>query len=171
MEERPSTARLALKWGLITGVGSIVLSTLIFVTEQSQNSWVSAINYLIIIGGLALAMRDYKRLNAGYMTYSEGLGLGTLTSAIAGILTSMYTVVYLTFIDPGLMERTMDKLRDRYEEQGLSDTQIDQIMDMSQKFQNPSIQFILGILGAILMGFLFSLLVAAILRKNKPVFE
>ncbi len=171
MNEQPSTAKLALKWGAIIGVASILFSTILFVTDQVQNRAISWISYLIIIVGLVLAMREYKQRNNNYMSYGEGVSLGALTSAVAGLLSSMYSVIYLTFIDPTMMQRAMEKMRDQYEEQGMDDAQIERIMEMSQNFQSPGILFIFGILGTILMGVIFSLVIAAILRRNKPVFE
>lgn len=169
--EQPSTAKIALKWGAILGVANILFSTVLMITDQVQNRSLGAVVYLLIIVGLVLAMRDYKQQNEHYMSYGEGLGLGALTSAVTGFLSSTYSMIYLTFIDPAFMQRTMDKLRDQYEEQGMDDAQVERIMEMSQRFQSPGILFIFGILGTILMGVIFSLVIAAVLRRNKPVFE
>lgn len=171
MNEKPSTAKIALKWGAILGVVNILFSTVLMVTDQVQNRGLGAIVYVFIIVGLVLAMREYKQQNGNYMSYGEGLGLGALTSAVAGFLSSTYSMIYLTFIDPAFMQRTMDKLRDQYEERGMDDAQVERIMEMSQRFQSPGILFIFGILGTILMGVIFSLVIAAVLRRNKPVFE
>ncbi len=171
MNEQPSTARLALKWGAITALASILLSTTLFVTDQTQNRSLGALIYLIIIAGLVLAMREYKQQNENYMSYGEGLGLGTLTAAITGFLSSMYSVFYMSVIDSTVLQRTMDKAREQLEERGMDDAQIDRAMDISARFQSPGMLFIFGMLGTILMGFIFSLVIAAILRRNKPVFE
>lgn len=171
MNEKPSTAKLALKWGAIVGVASILLSTILFVTDQTGNQGFSSLIYLLIIAGLVMAMREYKGLNENYMSYGEGVSLGALLSAVAGLISSTYSVIYMTFIDATVMQRTMDKVREKYEEQGMDDAQIDKVMEMSQQFQSPGILFIFGVLGTIFLGTIFSLVIAAILRRNKPVFE
>lgn len=171
MEEKPSSARLALKWGLIIGIASVLFSTILYVTEQVGNTSLSVIAYVIIIVGLVMAMREYRSLNNNYLSYGEGLGLGTLTAAVAGILSSLYGVLYTTVIDPEFQGRMMDQLRVQYEEQGMSDDQIDKAMQFGQLFQSPGLLFVFGVLGTIFMGFIFSLVIAAILRRNRPVFE
>ena len=171
MNEKPSTAKLALKWGAITGVASILLSTLLYLTDQTGNQGVASLIYLIPIAGLVLAMREYKQLNDNYMSYGEGLGLGALVGAVSGLLSSTYSVIYMTFIDSTVMQRTMDKMREKYEEQGMDDAQIDKIMEMSQSFQSPGLLFIFGVLGTIFLSVVFSLVIAAVLRRNKPVFD
>jgi hypothetical protein len=168
MNEETSTARVALKWGVITGLALIVYSTLLYTLGQMTNGMLTIVIYVIIVIGLVLGMREYRTLNGGYLTFGEGVGLGALLSAVAGLLSSAYTVLYSTVIDPGMQERVMEQMREQLENQGkLSDEQIDQAMEISQSFQSPGLQFIIGIFGTIFIGVVFSLVIAAILRQSK----
>lgn len=172
MNEKPSTAKIALKWGVITGVVLMIFSTVLYVSDMSQNVGASSFLYVILGGGLVLALREFKQLDNNYLSYGDGLGLGALTGAVAGLLSTLYSVIYTTLIDPGLMTRVVDKMRDNLEEQGtMSDEQIDQFVDNMQAFQSPGIQFVFGILWLVFIGFIFSLVIAAVMRRNKPVFE
>ena len=76
MNNQPSTARTALKWGLITGIALIVYSTILYTFSQTTNSALSLIIYGILIIGLVMGMREYRLANDGYMSYGEGMGLG-----------------------------------------------------------------------------------------------
>ncbi|CCH57280.1 hypothetical protein BN8_06691 [Fibrisoma limi BUZ 3] len=168
MDEKTSTARVALKWGLIIGIGTIIYSIVLFTLDLTTNRGLSVLTYGIFIAGLVLAMREFRTANGGYMTYGEGVGLGALASAIAGVLSSAFSVFYMTVIDPGFQERLMDQTREQLEEQGqLSDEQIDQAIEMGQSFQSPGLLFVFGIFGSILIGVLLTLIIAAIMRRNK----
>ena len=171
MEEKASTARVALKWGLILGIAQILFSTVLFLTDQMANQALASLTYVLIIGALIMAMREFRTQNDGFMSYGQGLGLGALTSGISGLISSIYSVFYMTFIDSGIMERMADVTRAKLEEQGIADEQIDQQIEMIQKFQTPGFLFIFGLIGTIFMGFIFSLVIAAVLKKNKPVFD
>ena len=173
MNEQPSTARVALKWGLILGIVQIAFSAIIFLTDNFGNNALGSVAYLLILIGVVLAMRDFRTLNGGYMTYGQGVGTGTLTAAVSGLLSSLFSVFYMTFIDTNVMERIMDKSREQMESQGnMSDEQVEQAMEMVQKFQSPGILFVFGILGSIIIGLILSLIVSAFLRRDKPsVFE
>ena len=116
-------------------------------------------------------MKDFREQNKGFMSYGEGLGLGSLLSAVLGFLTSMFTMIYIRFIDPDMMVKMMDKAREDMEARGMDDAQVDQAMELSQKFMSPGITFAIGVFGYILMGFVLSLIISAIMRKEKPVFE
>ena len=132
------------------------------------NGGLSGIIYVIVAAGLVLGMREYRMLNGGYLSFGVGVSLGALLSAVAGLISTTYSVLYTTVIDPGIQERTMEQVREQMEEQGnLSDEQIDQALEISQSFQSPGLQFLIGVLGTILIGVVFSLVIAAIMRRNK----
>jgi hypothetical protein len=65
----------------------------------------------------------------------------------------------------------MDKAREDMETRGMDDAQIDQAMSMTEKFMTPGIMFAMGVLSYVIIGFIISLIIAAIMRKDKPVFE
>jgi hypothetical protein len=167
MNDQVSTARVSLKWGVILGVALIVYSLILFLTDSVGNSKLGFISFALSIGGLVLAMRDYRTLNGGYMSYGEGLSVGTLTSGVSGLLSSLFSVFYTTVIDTGVMERMVDRTRDQLEESGLSDEQIDQQITFVEMFQSPGLTFAFGVIGAVIFGLLLSLIIAAIMRRNK----
>lgn len=167
MNNQVSPARVALKWGVILGVALIIYSLILFLTDNVGNSKLGWISFVISIGGLILAMRDYRTLNGGYMSYGEGLSVGTLTAGVSGLLSSLFSVFYTTLIDTGAMERMVDKTREQLEDSGLSDDQIDQQMNIVEMFQSPGLSFAFGVIGAVVFGLLLSLIIAAIMRRNR----
>ncbi|WP_234733491.1 DUF4199 domain-containing protein [Tellurirhabdus bombi] len=168
MEEAPSTARLALKWGVIAGVVYIVYSTILYLTGLFSNQLASAFSMVLMILFIVLAMRDFRTLNGGYMSYGEGVSLGSLMSAISGLFSSTFNYIYTTFIDPTIQQQVIDKMREQWEGQGMSDEQIEGMIEATQAFQSPGLTFVFGVLGAILIGLIISLIVAAFMRRNKP---
>ena len=171
MEESASTARVALKFGVLGAVVIMVYTTILNVSGLSQNKLLSSLSFVFLIVVIVLAMKDFREQNKGFMSYGEGLGLGALLSAVLGFLSSMFTMVYIKFIDPELMVKVMDQAREDMEARGMDDAQIDQAMELSQKFMSPGITFALGVFMYILSGFILSLIISAIMRKEKPVFE
>ena len=167
MNESTSTYRVALKWGIIMGLVSIVYSTILFLTDQVGNSWTSFASIGISVGGLILAMREFRTLNQGYMTYGEGLTVGMTTSVVSGLLSSFFSLFYMSFIDTEVMAKMADKTREKLEESGLSDDQIDTQIEMMERFQSPVFTFTFGIIAILIGGLILSLIIAAFMRKNK----
>lgn len=171
MQDQVSTARVALKYGFITAVAVIVYSTILNLIGMSQNQAVSSLSFLILIGGIIWGMRDFRSQNNGFMSYGQGLGIGSLISAIVGVVGSTYAMFYMQFIDTTIMQQSMDKARLDMESRGMDDSQIDQAMEITEKLMTPGMVFLIGIISYVIIGFIISLIVAAIMRKDKPVFE
>lgn len=170
-ENQPSVNAVAIKYGLITALVGIVYSLILNVLDQFANQWLTSVSYLILIVGLVLAMKDFKTGNYGYMSYGQGLGLGSLLSAIFGLLSGIFSWVYTSFIDTGFMAKMQEIQRTKMLEQGLGDEQIEAALSMAEKFQNP-LTLIFGSMAVfLLIGFILSLIIAAIMKNKRPEFE
>lgn len=167
----PSTSAVGIRYGLLTGLVSILISFGLFATNSEQSP-LRFLNTLVLIGGMVVAMRYYKESHAGFMSFGEGLGIGTILAAVVGLLSAAFTYVYMRFIDLDVVERMMDKARADMEARGgMSDEQIDQGMAMASKFMSVPALTAIVLVGSVIMGFLLSLVVSAIIKHTKPEFE
>lgn len=166
--EKLSPTRVALKWGVILGISLMLVTLIMYLTDQGSNPWFGLLTLVAMVSVLVLSMQEYRKLNGGFMTYGEGFGIGALLSAVGGLLSSLFNTFYNVVIDPSIQQRAFEQARERLEEQGnLSDEQIDQALEISQKFQSPGFTFIAGVFGTIIMGAILSLIIAAIIRRNR----
>jgi uncharacterized protein DUF4199 len=166
--EQVTVKQVAIKWGLISGIASIVFFMIINYADlvgNSSVSWLGMIPFIII---LILAHSEFKNQGDGFMSYGQGLGIGTFIALVSAALSGAFTYVYTKFIFPDYNQQLMDKMVGMWEEQGMTEDQIDAAMGMMSKFQNPELAFFLGILVGVFMGFIFSLIIAAITKKNNP---
>lgn len=166
-----TTSSTAMRYGLIVGLISVIYSMLLMLTDNGMNRWLSSISYLFLIAGMVMAFKYFKQHNGGFMRYGQGLGIGTLMSLVAGLLTSVVMYVYVKFIDGSIMEKTMEMQRIEMEKRGMSEAEIDQAMEMASKFAGPEMILIGGTIGFVFMGFIIALIVSAIMKHNRPEFE
>lgn len=172
MEEQVSGARIALKYGVLISLALMVYTTVINVTGQFQNKGLAFISFILfLVTGAILSMNAFRNENKGYMSYGEGLSTGSLVSAIIGVLGSAFSMIYHKFIDPTLLTRNLEQIHSDMLAQGLDASQLDAAMTVYQKVMAPHILFIAGVVFHLLAGFLISLILAAILRKDRPVFD
>lgn len=171
---QPSVWSIGAKGGLYTGLVLIILGLIVNILElQSlREGWGSFLYSTISLGiGIFLTHKAYKEQGNGLMSYGQGLGIGTVLGIVAGVLSAIFSVVYLTYIDPELMDSIMDMQRIKMEEQGMSDAEIDQAMDMASNFQSPGMLFLFATLGTIFYAFLVSLIVSIFTKRNDPAME
>ncbi|WP_375419335.1 DUF4199 domain-containing protein [uncultured Hymenobacter sp.] len=169
---RPTTSAIAMRFGLLTGVVSIIYWFLLMVTGQMGNSALGFLALAILVGGIVLAQRAFRTSNGGFMSYGEGLGIGMLVSLISGLLSTIFSYVYREFVDPSITQQVADQARAKLEEGGnLSEEQIDQAVAMSQKFSSGPMSLVVGIVGSLIVGLLLSLIISAIMKRTRPEFE
>jgi hypothetical protein len=170
--EKVSSARIALKWGLIYGVVGILYNTVAYNTELWKSWAVGVLALLVMLFGvLYFAFNEYKSLNGGFMTFKEGLGLGTLTVTTGGLISVIFDNFYKKVIDPSLIEQQIEMITEQYESMGLSEAQIDEAIQKVEATTNSGLAIVWGVLGAVVFGFIASLIMAAIMKKDKPVFS
>jgi hypothetical protein len=173
--EKTSTTQTALKWGAIAGIYSIIssLATFLRFFESSKilSISVNIIGFGIIIAILIYAFKDFKAQNNGYMTYSQGLGIGSLMGGVSGLMSGIFSFVYLKFFDSTVLTNAANLEIEKMEEKGLSSEQIEQTQSIMEMMTGPSMVFVANVLGGILGYFILSLIVAHFQKNEKSVFE
>ncbi|WP_299991587.1 DUF4199 domain-containing protein [uncultured Pontibacter sp.] len=170
-ETQPSVSSVALKYGFIGALVSVVFTAVLLITGVNVSGWVGSLGYLILIAFMVIAMKEYKKQNYGYMSYGQGLGIGTLVSLAFGVLGGVFMFIYTSFVDPEYTSNMMDKQRIELEERGMSDEQIEQAIAMGESFSSPMMMIVWSIVGYLFIGFLISLIVAAVMKNKRPEFE
>lgn len=173
MNEQPSAARIALKWGFLTALVELLVTSIRYSLNQYVNFLFPILTVLILIIGTVLAMREFRQVNNGWMSYGESISLTLLMFAIIGIMDSTYQQVYQTYIDPAYTEKTLSQTRDMMERFGAKDEQLEQFdeqvedADSKPRKGMAGISFIGSILFWVFGGFVLALIVGAFMRKTK----
>jgi hypothetical protein len=176
-ESTASSSLIALKYGFISGVLNFLFSTLVNVMGWAENfqesiGWISGVWSLLLAVTVAyLCLREYREQNDGFISYGQGLGLSTLLGAIAGLVSGGFNYIYIEFIDNSVIQRQMDLAREKMEDQGLSASQIQSAEEVTRLFMNPGMQFVIVVLTSLLFNFLLGLIVSAVVKREKPIFE
>jgi hypothetical protein len=95
--------------------------------------------------------------------------VGFWTIFISSIISSVFTYVYVKFVDTSFAQTILDKSRENMEEAGtMSDAQIDQAMEMTSKFTTPEMMVVFGLVGGLIGGCIIVLLVTIFTKKSNP---
>lgn len=162
----------AANFAVILGIILSLWSYVSFSFGLEQNMAFSALQWLIIFGALFYYVKSTRdKKYEGYLSFGRGLGLSVIVSAFSGFILGVFSYVYLTVIDPSKMETMLQMTYDQYIESGMSVDMAEQSMQMVEKFMNPMVMAFSSVFGMALWGLLLGLIVAAILKKNPPVFD
>ena len=167
-----------MKWGLITGAVYVIFSlinNLLGIQEGGGFSMMGlVINTLILLATLYtiyLGIKEVRDLHLdGFLTFGQGFKSGMAIALIAAIVAAVFTYVYIALIDPGLIERVTAVTEAQWEEQNMSDEQMDAARKMMGYFMNPMIMSLIAAVSVIFWGMIKSLVSAALLKKEAPPF-
>lgn len=171
IQEPASVKQVALKWGLISGVIGIAFFLIqVFTGMQGSQvlQYVGIIPFVVIV---ILAHNEYKKTGDGFMSFGQGLGIGTLIALISYIVSMLFFYIYIKFIDSTYIEAIKDKQVEGMMEQGMSQQQIDQAMSYSEFFFKPEMMVVMAILVGMFFAFIITLIITIFTRKSNPEFD
>lgn len=163
-----SPFNISMKFGLIGGLVMIIASLLFYLLDMRDNWWVNSLATLAILFVSVYFAQINHRDNelGGYMKYGRGVGVGLLTTLFIGILSAVFTIILIKFVDPGVVEAQLEVQRQAMIERGLSDEEIEQGMKFTRQFaSNPLILFFATVIGTMIWGLVISLVSSAFTRK------
>lgn len=128
---------------------------------------VTLIGIAVAIWAIATVIRIDRDLQlGGYIGLGRCLGIGALTGVIAGAIGALFTLLYLTVINPGFTEQLKELMVAQWEEQGMSEEQIEMALGMSSTFTNPVMLSVWQTLGGALLGLIVGLVAGLIMKRE-----
>ena len=176
MENKPvSVWRGTLNPALMLGFALIIYTLILYFLDKSfdRSIVLAIISIAILIGGLVLGIRSFRDdSRSGILTYGQGVGAGTIISLYAGIIMAVFGIIQYTLIDPELIDKFFALQEEQLIEQGrLSESLIEQQIDLMKKIITPVSLPLFGILNYVFMGVIISLLATIFLKREGDAFK
>jgi hypothetical protein len=162
--------QVIIKFSIIYALANIGMALILYILEIMDKSMLITVLSLAVNSAIlffAMKSRKNDTLN-GFMSYGEGFGTGMLILVVGGLITSIYTFVFYTFIDTEFMTKMLEISRTEMLKKDMSDEQIEQALEMSKKFMSPIMMAVFGYLASLFIGLIISLILAAVTKKENP---
>jgi len=167
-----SVKKLALTYGVLWGLGSIILGVIGYVTDNylERNWTTSLLGFAIMIAAIVFGLKAFKKESSGYMSFSEGLKAGMAIALIAALIGAIWTYLFVTVIEPDFQTLLLERTQDQMIEQNpnMTDEQIELGLSMTERFTQPWLLATFGIIGGLFFGFITSLIATAVMKVNRP---
>lgn len=171
MESRPGLWKIGSQYGLLIGIVLTLYEFARFAANLQDSVIFGLLDFLFLIIGIAWVHRAFKKTASGFMSYGEGLGLGTIASGIAGLVSGVFVYAYLKFVDPEALSRLYEQQQVLMQDRGASDQEVEMMEKITSIMQLPGVMLFGTFMGYLLTGFVLSLIIAAITKKNNPAEE
>lgn len=166
----PSTAKVALKYGAITGLALIIYQLILYMGQLETVTVLSLLIFAFPIVGIVVAIKAFRSANGNHITYGQGFGVGTLVGAIMGILMGFFDALYLHVIDPSVIKRRLDYTIERLERSGFSSEIVDKVIEQAGK-TTAGQTFAGNAFTYLIFGVIVSLIAAAVMKREKNIFD
>lgn len=173
MENQKAQAKKPiLNYGILLGIVSIVLGVIMYVTNSHLEPSVifAIIGFVILAVIISLAIKAFKKDNGGYLSVGEALKVGVGTALVGGLISAVWMLILINFIEPDYMAQVMEVQQEKMVEMNpnMTDAQIKTAMEMSAKFSSPWIITAFAILQSLFFGFIIALVAGLIMKKENP---
>ncbi len=167
---------VGVRFGLIASMILIALGLVAQVAGLSDPSnpyspgaiVMNILTYGVMIAAIVMAVKQHRDSElGGFISFGRSFGLGMLVILIIGAVTMVWTFVYMSYINPDLVEQIKEvALEQARERQGLSDEQLEASSGIMGMFMQPWFMAVSAFFGTLLIGLIISLIVAAIMKKE-----
>ncbi|PRX51902.1 DUF4199 domain-containing protein [Salegentibacter salegens] len=172
MENSTSVKSVAYPYGIVLGIYSILALVLIYVFNVAQDNWtVGIINTLVSIIVFVLAIKKFKQNNSGFLSLKEALKVGLAVAVISGVIGAIYSYIHYSFVYPEFSEMMYDQAVLQMTEQGLSEAQQSQGLEMTKMFTSAWFFATMALVGSLFFGFIISLITGLILKRENPAHQ
>lgn len=164
-----TTRSVGVRFGLIAALIGIAYFLVLNVAgiDTTQGFW-NWLTYAITLTLVILAHKQFKEKGDGYMSYGQGIGVAFWMAVVSSVISSIFTYIYIKFIDTGFLELVKDRQIEAMQQKGMSDEQIDQGMKMAAMFMTPEAMLIMVLLGGIVATIIIALIVTIFTQKKNP---
>ncbi len=167
---------IALHYGLIGGAILVIIGLISYLLglsdplkQEGAVKWINNLITIAVIGwAVFTAMKTYRdqELN-GHMSYGRGLAVGSFVSLILAVITIVWSLLFFIAIAPETVNQVREMAIIKMEQQGLSDSQIEQQAKMMDIFTSPTAMAIIAGVSTFALSFVVSLILAGIAKKDQ----
>ena len=173
--ESSSPNQIIIRYGLIGGLIMVIYGLLGMITGFSSpaKGFVAiGINALFAIAFypilMVLAVKKHRdELLGGFITFGQAFKTAFFTAAIAAAVGTLFNLLYVNLINPGIVEQMVNDSMVLYEKMGLDEAMIERSVDQVRKGFTPVRQLLAFVIGAVL-GLIPTLIVASVMKKDPP---
>ncbi len=179
MENKTSTKKPGLEYGCYFGLAVIVSFVIIYalnidpISNPLAGTLSSLFSYLVFpVTFITLAINTFKKNNNGFVSLGEAIKTGITVAFIGAVIFGVFSVIF-NMLFPEYMDEILNQTRRLMMKQNpnMTSAQLEAAISMTKKFSSPVFSVPLSIVMFSFIGLIYSLIIGAIVKKDKPVFN
>jgi tetrahydromethanopterin S-methyltransferase subunit G len=179
MESKTATKKFGLDNGIYYGLAMILSFVIVYALniDLVENPFIgtisSVLSYFVFpILFIWLAISGFKKANSSFASFGECLKTGVTVAFVASVLLAVFSLIF-NLVFPEYLDEMMNQTRKIMLKQNpsLTSEQVDASLVMVKKFSSPMFSIPMTILMITFVGLIYSLVIGAILKNERPQFN
>ncbi len=168
-----------MKWGLITGAVYVIFSLIsnILGLQDGASAGMAGLSFvlnfvlmIVTFFTIYLGVKEIRDQDqGGYISFGEAFKKGLTIAVIAGVVSGIFTLLYMTVIDPTMSEMIIQRAEEQLEQSNAPEEQREMTMKFTKYISSPLFLSPFILLYIALWGLFKSLIAAAILKIDPPL--
>lgn len=165
------------KWAIISALVGVVFQLIQQVTGvMNQGGMVIALYSVVSIGiGVAIyvmALREHREQElGGFMSFKRAFFLAFMIGIVSATVVLIFNYLYMNFINPNAMEAQLEMTKSMMEKFGMPEDQLDAAIEKQRANLASPLSIVTGLLSMAVFTAIISLIMGAIMKKERPTFQ
>ncbi|EDP70220.1 hypothetical protein FBALC1_11822 [Flavobacteriales bacterium ALC-1] len=167
--QKPTTGKFALNYGIILGVIMIALNVVSYVTGLALEGaqWPNIIYYIAFPVIIMYAISQYKKSNANVLSLGDAIKVGLAIAVVSALVFVVYGIIFNYIIDPEFSQQALEVAKEKMlENPNMSEEAVEQSMEWIEKFQNPIFGYSVWVAMSAVFGLIWSLIGGLVMKNN-----
>lgn len=158
------------KWTLILGAFKAVFNVALWATGLVSAPGIGLLGIVVAIVLVVLALRSFRALNNGYLTFGQGFGIGYVASVLSAAIGSAAQAIYLAAFGADALAAQAEAILAQFQNNpGMDRQALDTLTGVFEAIYTPAGLFIGGVCGAAIGWLIVAPIIAAAVKKPPPL--
>ena len=158
------------KWTLILAAFKAVYNVLLWMTGLISAPGVSLLGIAVSVVLVVFALKSFRTLNNGYLTFGQGFGIGYVASVLSAVISGAVQAVYLgSFGSDQLAAQAAAAMGQLGDTPGMDPQALEMMSGMFRAIYTPGGIFIAGVVSAVIGWAIVAPIIAAAVKKPPPL--
>jgi hypothetical protein len=171
-EKKILKAKYVLNQGTFMGLALAVAYYFAHLAGIMDSFFHNVLVWGIYIGFIHISILRYRdRIQEGFLSYGQGVWIGTRMGILAGINMGAYMYLYIKVINPAYLEDMIVQMQEASLQMGMTEEEVARMDDFYALTTNPFTMIASGIFSTGFGSFILSLIISIFLRKKGDPFS
>jgi beta-lactamase regulating signal transducer with metallopeptidase domain len=175
-ESSVSAQPVILKWTAISAAISIIfslLSTMFGLMAKGLMSSILAWLVMIAIGIViyVFAIREHRDQQlGGFISFKRVFVVVLAIMLLSSLIAQIFSYLYFNYINPSAAEQVADSMRELFESFNMPEDKMEEALTKMVDDLKSPFTIVKGLLGSAVIGSIIAVIMAAIMKKERPIF-